>query len=80
MKGLGAIIGFGTIGNLISRTDFHRNIIGDAHGGFLLLVVVYGCALFFRETAFGVILWVVSVIVLFTLYPLILKRVRETQE
>ena len=80
LKGLGAIIGFGTIGNFLSRSDFHRNIIGDAHGGFLLLVLVYGCALFFRDSAFGVALWIASVIILFTLYTLILKRVKQTRD
>jgi hypothetical protein len=80
LKAFGAIIGFASIGNFLSRTDFHRDIIGDAHGGLLILMVLYGTALLFRDSSFGAILWIVSFLVLCTLYPLILKRVRQKRQ
>jgi len=77
LKGLGAFIGMATIGHFLFRPGFHRNVIGGAYGGFLLLLVVYGCALVFRDSSFGVFFWAVSVIMPFFLYRQILETVKK---
>ena len=80
LKGLGGFIGIVTIGNFLSQPFFHINMIGKAYGGFLFLMVVYGCALVFRDSSFGLVPWVVSALTLFSQYRMILERVKEKAE
>jgi hypothetical protein len=74
------LFSFALIGGFIKNRAVLSDILGMAYGGFLILLITYFFAVVFRHSTAGVILYILSVLILFTLYPLVLRRQRARKD